>query len=1062
MRRIASHTLHIAADIVLGAAGIALLGGLALAFRLHQGPIDVTRVAQTAVARFVPTQSHITLGAAQLAYEGFSSAGLPLDFRIQDVRITAPGGTGLLTVPHARITLSLRQLLLLRVVPRSIEIDGAAIALTRDAAGNIQLAAIPQPLTTTTPAPATAAPPTAPNDIAAIFSELSKPARSGENLSVLSELKRVRITDCTVTITDQASAATWSAPGTTIDFSRAPLGGVTGYADLNINVGATHIPARLTADLDDQGTHVTAGLGPITPAALVATAKLPPVFAFLDAPITLNADLTADSSLHPKKFRLDIAAGPGTIRLPTSQNPDAKISISRAYAAIHGTPTAVTLSSFELDPTPAHPGARAPIFRATASLQPAATAGYDIAADVSFDQLPFTDVGSYWPAGVGGGTRPWVVENITGGRIHDANFHATALLPPDLSAPAITSLTGTMFADNVDLFWLKPVPKITAPTVKLTFDTPDQLHIDIQAALQTLSESPTPDSPALALSDGRVIITGLSSKDQFLAVTAKVAGNLTDAVGLLSHPRLHLLSSHPLDFPIGAGNFTGSLAVKLPLKVSLTIDDVAIIGDVQAQSVRLSKVALGRDLENAEIKLHTTNAGLSLNGTGDYAKLKTNFSMRMEFHDGPVGQIEEQINVKTDLTPAAASMFGLPDGVFLAGTAPVALTYTMPRAIPSVLAAAADLSPASIAIPLGWSKKIGDSGRADVRLTLSNGRIFTVDRFSISAPNLAIDGASPGPSAAGATINFSRADIGGTHATGTITLPPTPKDPYILNFAGPSLDLEAIFKKQKTDEGTDADDIRPGPIYQADLAFDTVDLMKGISVKSLKLHARNDGLRTTDADIFARGAGDIHLRIAHTTQGRALTVTTNDAGTTLLALNITSDIRGGSLNLSGLYDDKLLPPTLNGTADLKTFAVLDAPAIGKLMQAMTLYGVSDLLKGNGLNFSQAIVPFALTGRHLVLKNARAFSSSLGLTGQGKIDLRHNTIDIAGTVVPAYFFNQLLGDIPLLGRIFSPEKGGGVFAASYTLRGPLAAPKTAINPLSALTPGFLRGVFGIVH
>ena len=71
-----------------------------------------------------------------------------------------------------------------------------------------------------------------------------------------------------------------------------------------------------------------------------------------------------------------------------------------------------------------------------------------------------------------------------------------------------------------------------------------------------------------------------------------------------------------------------------------------------------------------------------------------------------------------------------------------------------------------------------------------------------------------------------------------------------------------------------------------------------------------------------------------------------------------------------------------------------------------------------------------------------------------------SLDLQGTIVPAYFFNSLLGNVPLIGRLFSPERGGGVFAASYSLRGKLDDPDVTVNPLSALTPGFLRGVFGI--
>jgi uncharacterized protein YhdP len=125
---------------------------------------------------------------------------------------------------------------------------------------------------------------------------------------------------------------------------------------------------------------------------------------------------------------------------------------------------------------------------------------------------------------------------------------------------------------------------------------------------------------------------------------------------------------------------------------------------------------------------------------------------------------------------------------------------------------------------------------------------------------------------------------------------------------------------------------------------------------------------------------------------------------------------------------------------------------------MTLYGLVEVMRGPGLGFTRMEAPFRLTDDTLDINDARAFSSSLGLTARGRLDLAAQTIDMQGTIVPAYFFNSLLGDIPLVGKLFSPERGGGVFAASYTVRGPVADPQVSVNPLAALTPGFLRGLF----
>jgi hypothetical protein len=194
--------------------------------------------------------------------------------------------------------------------------------------------------------------------------------------------------------------------------------------------------------------------------------------------------------------------------------------------------------------------------------------------------------------------------------------------------------------------------------------------------------------------------------------------------------------------------------------------------------------------------------------------------------------------------------------------------------------------------------------------------------------------------------------------------------------------------------------------------------------------------------------------------GRRFTASADDAGELLRELDYLRSMQGGKLSIQAQYDDAQPDRPLAGTADIEGFRIHDAPALGKLLQAMTLYGLVDVMRGPGLGFSRLVAPFRLTDDALDLTDARAFSPSLGLTMKGRLDLNAERVDMQGTIVPAYFFNSLLGNIPLVGKLFSPERGGGVFAASYTLRGRLADPDVSINPLAALTPGFLRGLFGL--
>ena len=59
------------------------------------------------------------------------------------------------------------------------------------------------------------------------------------------------------------------------------------------------------------------------------------------------------------------------------------------------------------------------------------------------------------------------------------------------------------------------------------------------------------------------------------------------------------------------------------------------------------------------------------------------------------------------------------------------------------------------------------------------------------------------------------------------------------------------------------------------------------------------------------------------------------------------------------------------------------------------------------------------------------------------------------MVPAWAVNRLPGRLPVVGRLFSPEREGGVLAATLTLRGPFDDPAVHVNPLAALLPGALR-------
>jgi hypothetical protein len=168
------------------------------------------------------------------------------------------------------------------------------------------------------------------------------------------------------------------------------------------------------------------------------------------------------------------------------------------------------------------------------------------------------------------------------------------------------------------------------------------------------------------------------------------------------------------------------------------------------------------------------------------------------------------------------------------------------------------------------------------------------------------------------------------------------------------------------------------------------------------------------------------------------------------------DLQGGGLDLMAAYGNGR---PAEGSVTLTKFRLLQAPAFGKVLQGLTIYGVGEATSGPGLEFDHAIIPFSIARGTLNLDDARAYSEALGFTASGPIALADGACDLHGTIIPAYAINALPGKIPVVGHLFTAEKGGGLFAIRVTVSGLLENPRISVNPLSALTPGVLRDVFG---
>ena len=118
------------------------------------------------------------------------------------------------------------------------------------------------------------------------------------------------------------------------------------------------------------------------------------------------------------------------------------------------------------------------------------------------------------------------------------------------------------------------------------------------------------------------------------------------------------------------------------------------------------------------------------------------------------------------------------------------------------------------------------------------------------------------------------------------------------------------------------------------------------------------------------------------------------------------------------------------------------------------------IDANVIAFNKLQVRFHRDGSRLDLSDGTMHGEAIGLTVEGSLDYAHDQVDMSGTFVPVYAFNNLFAKIPVFGYILAGGSNEGLFGVNYRISGLASAPTLNINPLSAIAPGIFRQIFGV--
>ncbi len=1039
--------LAVLALVLFAAAGVAVLF-----WRMSQAPLDVTWLVRQAEARLntAGSPSRFGIGHATVQWLAFRhGAGQAFEVHAEDLRI-GPAGFPELLAGQARVRLSPGALLTGRVVPRSVVLDGLRLHLVRERDGRIGL---------DQGGPLDRLGGDAPIDsVADMLALLRRPAGTDASLTGagVQQLRLVQLHNAYVEVRDLRLGAVLHMDDAAADLVRQPGGGVTGTADARLAVGDVASTLHLRAELGEAGagTRLEATLTPVSPAALAQTAPALVQLALLDAPVRVSATLDLLPDLEPKAVSVQAGAGTGRVRTLAAQVPfesfvlevGAKWAGSRQW----GRPDQVDVTRFQT--VIASPSGGWPSTVAGSAHAVWAGPGVQVDVTASVDHAVVADMPALWPVAWSGHTRPWLTDNLTGGTVRDGRFTGTLQVAADGSGAKLTAGNGVLLGDDMTINWLRPVPPIEHAQAVLTLVNPDVLEITL----------PTARQGAAQLSNGLVRIKGLSVKDQDLALSANVSAAVPDLLDLLRNPRLNLLSRHPIPVQRPAGALLGNLVVTLPMKDHLTFDEVLIHAKGGLSGLRLGGVVAGRDLDRGEMTFDVTKKALQASGQAEIGSIPAAVTLDMDFTPGPASQAMQRATGTGRATASQLAAAGLDfGGVMGAGQAGFQAAYTEHRDGTAEMALQSDLRDAALTLA-GWSKAPGQPATASARLVLRGGRLQGIRELQAQGPGMEVRGRAEMVGDRPSHLLLDPIQLGPTRARGDIRLPAGLNEPIRATLDGAVLDLAPSLARKPVAPAprrAAAQEPRSTP-WVADVRFDKVLLSEGRSIGGVTAHAENDGRRVSAVHVQSTGGERLRLDIAPHGNGRQVILRSADGGGLAQALGLTDAVEGGTLTVDAQYDDAKPDPPLSGTLSLSGFHVRNAPGIGKLLQALTVYGIGEAMSGPGLAFNQLTAPFRWEGGVLTLQEAGVFSNSLGLTAHGRIDTGAKTVDLQGTIVPAYALNAALGRLPMIGRLFSAEQGGGLLALGFSYRGDTANPAVMVNPLSALTPGFLRGLFKV--
>jgi uncharacterized protein YhdP len=1017
------------------AAAVILVFGAGL-WRLMQGPINLdvlTPYIQEALNRSADGLQ-ITISGGRL---GIDRETRQLDLWIEGVRISQSDGEPLAAFPDMSAAFSLRSLLHGRVAPTRLMVQRPVLRLIRDEAGAIRFRFGDQEGDASSFGPG-------------ILEQLAGPPKPA---GPFGSLRWVIIRNATLVLDDRQTGRRWQADRVDAAIERNPEG-FAGDLSLALPI-ATPKPefhASYRYSSGERTLDFALEIDAVEPAALASLAPELAPLAVANLPVsgTVATRLNV-AGFTNEGLRADLRFGKGTIRselLPEGFLALQEGTLRAVYAPETGE---LRLAKLDLD---LGGGAAVSLNGTLDGVTSAMIAGSDLPQtsipgklEIVLADVPVAKFESLWPPALSRGGRRWVLANVHDGVLDEAAVQLDLEVDPGARSAEVVSAHGTMRYHDATITYfhgLAPVRKVSG-----TATLEDKV----------LRFAPTGGTvKSVQVTGGSLVITDLGAPIEWLAINLALAGPIQDVLETIDAKPLRYAHEIGVDPSRVAGRTEANVHFKLPLLQDFKLDQVEYGVKASLTGAAIANVAMNRNLTDGNFALEITRPGAHLQGSSRFDGVPLDIDANIFFK--PKDGARARYRVTMGLNDQQRRRLGfdfLPER--LIGPVGVDLTYWIIDALHAEAEAAVDLRSATLTVAeAGWKKPPGAPATARLSLDLYNEHVVRLPEIEVKAAGL--DGKFA-MALAPVTEQVDRVDverlvIGNDDVTGLVMR--RKEGGWYVDLHGPTLDISHWIKDLA--RGSAGRNSTPDSPLQIDARVGRLILGPQREVRDFTAQLLREGVDWQAAQIEARFVNGRQLSLhSGKEDGRHnLTFRSDDLGSALSLFDITDNIVGGRVVVTGQFSDAAGKRVVGGHIEGEDYSLVRAPAFARILSLPSFSGVGSMLSGSGIPFSTLRGDFAYSGNRLVLENLLGYGGAIGATANGTVDLGRDRLDLQGTIVPAYALNSIIGNIPLIGSLLLGGEGQGLFAANYQVTGSAADPQVSVNPLSALAPGFLRRLF----